>query len=360
VPKFRSDLDLVVPYTPGRSIDEVAAELGISDVAKLASNECPFPTWPEVVDAIAVAGAGVNRYPDNHQRALRSAVSEHLDVPEDHLWFGAGSSDLLRSTALAMGGPGTSTVYATPSFVLYRILTHIAGSRPIEVPLTSDWVHHPGMLVEAIRDDTTLLYLCNPNNPTGTHLPAENIRWVIDNVPDRVLVVVDEAYLHYADAPDFATAIPLGLDRDNVIVTHTFSKAYGLAGLRVGYAVGRPETLLSLRKTQAPFPVTTVGQAAAAAAIRYQDRIVERVTHNSLERARLIEALVHLGIEHAASQTNFVFHRSPAPAAAFTEHGVIVRAGGDGWIRTTVGLEAENDRFLEALQAVRPAGPDFA
>ena len=126
VPKFRSDLDQVVPYTPGRSIDEVAAQLGISDVAKLASNECPFPTWPEVVDAIAVAGAGVNRYPDNDQRALRSAVSEHLDVPEDHLWFGAGSSDLLRSIGIAMGGPGTSTVYATPSFVLYRIITHIA------------------------------------------------------------------------------------------------------------------------------------------------------------------------------------------------------------------------------------------
>ncbi len=352
MPRFRADLDHINPYTPGRSIDEVAAELGIGDVAKLASNECPFPSWPEVVEAIAAAGAGVNRYPDNDQRVLRSATAAHLDVPEDHLWFGGGSSDLLRAIGLALGGPGTSTVYATPSFVLYRVITHIAGSKPVEVPLTADWVHDPPRLVEAIRDDTTLLYLCNPNNPTGTHLSFSDVKWIIDQVPDRVLVVVDEAYLHYADAPDFATAVPLAIERDNVVVTHTFSKVYGLAGLRVGYAVGSPATIRMLRKTQAPFPVTAVAQAAATEALRHQDRVADRVTHNRRERSRLSAALDYLGIEHAESQTNFLFHRFAGDPSSFALHGVIVRAGIDGWIRTTVGLEGENDRFLGALQAI--------
>jgi histidinol-phosphate aminotransferase len=360
MPRFRTDLDLITPYTPGRSIDGVAAELGIADIAKLASNECPFPTWPEVVEAIAAAGAGVNRYPDNDHRELRAATASHLQVPEDHLWFGGGSSDLLRSIGITMGGPGTSTVYATPSFVLYRIITRIAGSEPVEVPLTTDWVHDPQHLVEAVRDDTTLLYLCNPNNPTGTHLPEESVRWIIDHVPEQVLVVVDEAYLHYADAPDFASAVPLALDRDNVVVTHTFSKVYGLAGLRVGYAVGIPETLGALRKPQTPFPVTAVGQAAATEALRHQERVVERSVHNARERSRLALILDSLGVERADSQTNFLFHRSPGPATDYLPHGVIVRPGVDGWVRTTIGLESENDRFVDAVQAVGDIAGDFS
>ncbi len=360
MPRFRSDLDRITPYKPGTSIEAVAAELGVGDLAKLASNECPFAPWPEVIEAMAVAGSGVNRYPDNDQRALRAATAEHLGVPEDHLWFGGGSSDLLRSIGLAMGGPGTSAVYASPSFVLYRIVTHIAGSEPLEVPLTKAWVHDPWRLVQAVREDTTLLYVCNPNNPTGTYLPADDVRMIIDRVPDRVLIVVDEAYLHYAGATDFSSAIPLALERDNVVVTHTFSKVYGLAGLRVGYAVGRPATLRALRKTQAPFPVTAIAQAAAAEALNYQDRVSARVAHNDRERARLIRAFEQLGIEFAASQTNFIFHRSPGQASEFIAHGVIVRPGVDGWVRTTVGLEGENDRFLDALQALHPNGRDFA
>lgn len=352
MPRFRADLDQIDLYTPGRSIDEVAAELGIRDVAKLASNECPFPPWPEVLEAIAAAGEGVNRYPDNDQRVLRSATAAHLNVPEDHLWFGGGSSDLLRATGLAMGGSGTSTVYATPSFVLYRVITHIAGAEPIEVPLTARWVHDPPRLVEAIRSDTTLLYLCNPNNPTGTYLSSSDVKWIIDRVPDRVLVVVDEAYMHYADAPDFSTAVPLALERDNVVVTHTFSKVYGLAGLRVGYAVGSPATIRVLRKTQAPFPVNAIAQAAATEALRRQARLAERVAHNSRERSRVSAALDHLGVERADSQTNFLFHRFADDPSALAPHGVVVRPGVGGWVRTTIGTEVENDRFLEALQAV--------
>jgi histidinol-phosphate aminotransferase len=360
MPRFRADLDLITPYTPGRSIDEFAAELGISEVAKLASNECPFPPWPEVVEAIAAAGGSVNRYPDNDHRELRAATASHLQIRGDHLWFGSGSSDLLRSIGIAMGGPGTSTVYATPSFVLYRIITRIAGSEPVEVPLTAGWVHDPQRLVDAVRDDTTLLYVCNPNNPTGTHLAEDSVRWIVDQVPERVLVVVDEAYWHYADAPDFASAVSLALERDNVVVAHTFSKVYGLAGLRVGYAVGNPNTLAELRKPQTPFPVTAVGQAAATEALRHQDRVAERSIHNARERSRLAAILDSLGIERADSQTNFLFHRSPGPAGDYLQYGVIVRPGVDGWVRTTIGLEDENDRFADALRAVGDNPRDFS
>ena len=310
--------------------------------------------------AIAAAGGGVNRYPDNDHRELRAATASHLQIRGDHLWFGSGSSDLLRSIGIAMGGPGTSTVYATPSFVLYRIITRIAGSEPVEVPLTAGWVHDPQRLVDAVRDDTTLLYVCNPNNPTGTHLAEDSVRWIVDQVPERVLVVVDEAYWHYVDAPDFASAVSLALERDNVVVAHTFSKVYGLAGLRVGYAVGNPNTLAELRKPQTPVPVTAVGQAAATEALRHQDRVGERSIHNARERSRLAAILDSLGIERADSQTNFLFHRSPAPAGDYLQYGVIVRPGVDGWVRTTIGLEDENDRFADALQAVGDITRDFS
>jgi histidinol-phosphate aminotransferase len=350
MPRFRSDIDHIVPYSPGRSIEEVAAELGISDVAKLASNECPFPPWPEVLEAMRRAAQGVNRYPDYGVERLSRATAHHLGVPSSNLWFGAGSSDLLRCMGLAMGGPGTSAVYASPSFVLYRVISHIAGSEPIEVPLGEGWVHDPEKLVGAVRDDTTLLYLCNPNNPTSTHLSEDAIKWIVEQVSDRVLIVVDEAYLHYVEAPDYATATPLALERANVVVTHTFSKIFALAGVRVGYAIAQPDTITQLSKAQGPFVVTSVGQAAATEALLHTDRLGERITHNARERSRLLEALARLGVEHADSQTNFVFHRSAADATGYLPHGVIVRPAGEGWVRTTVGLEEENDRFLEAVE----------
>lgn len=349
MPRFRSDLDKIIPYRPGRSIEEVAAELGLSEIAKLASNECPFPPFPEVEEAIRNAGSGINRYPDNDHTALRNAVAEAIGVARGNLLFGAGSSDILRSIGLAMGGPGTSTVYASPSFILYRIFTHLAGSEPIEVPLTSDWRHDPERLVSALRPDTTLLYLCNPNNPTGTHLPSDQVDWVIEQVPESVLIVIDEAYHDYAVAPDFASAVPHATVRDNVIVTHTFSKAHGLAGLRVGYAVGSPATLGTVRKTQTPFPVTAVAQAAATAAVRNADGVAQRVRYNDVQRSRMAGAINSLGLEQADSQTNFIFHRSPVPSEDYTRLGVIVRAGTDGWVRTSIGLEEENDRFIRAL-----------
>ena len=355
MPTFRPDVSQISPYRPGRPIEEVAAELGIQpdEIVKLASNECPLPPFPEVQEAIARHASTLNRYPDNGSRRLRQALASHLDVEPGYVWVGAGSSELLRVVALAVGGPGTSAVYAWPSFVIYRLASILAMTRRVEVPLTEGQVHDPEALVAAVGNDTTVVYVCNPNNPTGTYLPKGAVEELVDGLPERVLVVVDEAYYEYATAPDYASALPLALRRSNVVVIRTFSKIYGLAGLRVGYAVGHPDTLTELAKAQAPFSVTSLAQMAALEALRHPEQVAERARLNQVGRTQLEKGLSELGVDYVPSQANFVWFDSRRPteesAAAFTRHGVIVRPMAGTWVRVTVGTEEENRRFLEAL-----------
>jgi histidinol-phosphate aminotransferase len=299
----------------------------------------------------------INRYPDNDCHDLRLGLADHLDVPPDHVWVGGGSSELLRVIATALGGAGTTAVYAWPSFVIYRLATILGGASPREVPLTDDHVHDLEGMRAAIDDTTTVVYVCNPNNPTGSHLPGSAIERFIDAVPDDVLVVVDEAYHEYVTADDYRTAAELALERPNVIVTRTFSKVYGLAALRVGYAIARPETITELRKAQAPFSVTSVGQVGALASLSARAELSERVQVNASERSRLEQAFADRGIEYVASQANFVYLRlgssTDQTADAFIRHGVILRPFGDGWVRVSVGTPDENDRFLAALDLER-------
>lgn len=328
-------------------------------VVKLASNESPLPPFPEVIGAIAAQAGSVNRYPDNGWLGVAAAVGQWLGVDEKNLMFAGGSSELLRVFALAVGGVGTSTVYPWPSFVIYRLASVLAASEPIEVRLTNDQRLDPDGLVDAVRATTTLLYLCNPNNPTGTYLNANEVKAVIDAVPESVLVVVDEAYFEYATAPDYATAAHEALARPNVVVTRTFSKIFGLAALRVGYAIGQTETLQDLRRAQAPFTVSTLGMVAATEAVRHPERIAERVATNASERDRLGKELDARGIEYVPSQANFVYMR-PARGRSL-EHellvrGVIVRSFGDDWLRVTIGTPAENDRFLSDLASIAVEG----
>lgn len=361
MPTFRADLDRIQPYIPGRPIDEVARELGISDIIKIASNEHPEPPFPEVQAAIAEAGKDANRYPEDSSHYLAQALARKFMISPDHLWIGAGSTQLLGSIALAVGGPATSAIFARPSFVMYSIATAVAGSRQVVVP-TDDLLRHDlDAMADAVTDDTTVIYVCNPNNPTGTYVPAERLSAFITRVPRRVLIAVDEAYTDYATAPDHTSALPHALDRDNVVVARTFSKVYGLAGLRVGYVVGQPDTLASLRKVQPPFSVSSVAQAAALAALDHDDRLEERVKANASGRDEIEAALAARGLEFAPSQTNFVMFapdRDPEDLSrALLSEGVIVRPIGR-WIRVTVGTAAENRRFFDALD--RAAGRERA
>jgi histidinol-phosphate aminotransferase len=354
---MRPEVARIPPYEAGRPIDEVARSMGLdpATVIKLASNESPIPPFPEVVEAIAAAAATINRYPDNDWHLLAEAVAERLRVEPENLMFGGGTSELLRVASQAMGGQATSAVYPWPSFIIYRMGSVLAGSTPIEVPLTPDYRLDLDAMLSAVRGDTTVVFLCNPNNPTGTHRSASDVTAFVASLPERILVVVDEAYFEYATAADYRSAVNLALEKPNVIVLHTFSKIYSLASLRVGYAIGEPSTLADLRRAQAPFTVSGLAQVAALTAIRYPLRVDQRARFNAAERARLEKELEARQVEFVPSQANFIFLRPQEEESgafdAFLHNGVIVRQFG-GWIRVTIGTVEENDRFLEALDAL--------
>lgn len=348
-------VDRISPYVGGRPIEEVAREYGVTDVVKLASNESPTEPFPEVVAALEAAVRSVNRYPDQHAFELTGGVAEHLGVERDRLWFGAGSSELLGAIALAVGGPGTAAVFAWPSFAMYPIGTMRAGAEPVRVPLDDAWRHDLDALGAAIDHRTTVIYLCNPNNPTGTVLPGDDVEAFVRAVDEDVLVVVDEAYHEYVTDPAYRSMLPLALERPNVLVLRTFSKVYGLAGLRIGYAVGDPATLVALRKPQRPFTVTQLAQVAAREAIRHAARVVERRAENAAGRRLLEAGLADRGLDVAESQANFVY-TEVGPVAervnqGLLERGVIVRPFGEA-LRVSVGTEIENRRFLMALDQV--------
>lgn len=358
MPTIRPDVAAIGPYVPGRSIEEVAADIGMApgEIVKLASNESPDGPFPGVVEAASKALAEASRYPDDDLRALTAALSGFLGVPADHLWFGNGSVGLIGHIAAAVGGPGTSAVYAWPSFIMYRIATRLAMSEAIEVPLDEDHTHDLEAVRAALRPDTTLVYLCNPNNPTGTVVSAEAVSAFVDSVPEQTLVVIDEAYHDYVTDQRYATAIPEALRRPNVLVLRTFSKIFALAGHRVGYAVGRPETILELRKAQPPFTVGQVAQAAAAASLQDRRELERRKTANEAARHHLQGVLAERSLPHTDSQANFVYFElafgADEASELFTRRGVIVRPMSGGWLRVTVGSEEENRRFVEALNQI--------
>lgn len=357
-PRYRPDLDRIHPYRPGRPIAEVAAEFGLTDVIKLASNESPEAPFPEVQEAIARHVSGVNRYPDNAKPLLVEALSDHLGVPKERIWCGGASNELTLITALSMGGPGTSAVFGWPSFGLYQIGSKAAFADDIAVPLDGRHRHDLVAMRQAVGDDTTVVYVCNPNNPTSTHVPGDDLEAFIDALPDEVLVLVDEAYAEFATAHDFRSMIPMAAERDNVMVTRTFSKVYGLAGLRVGYAVTHPDSIEHFRRIQLPFTVHTLGEVAAVEALRHQDRVKERAERNAEAVGFLTGALRERGLEVADSQTNFVYADfgpdGRSVADALLEQGIIVRPViPEGWLRITAGTPDQNERFVGALDAVR-------
>jgi histidinol-phosphate aminotransferase len=360
MPRFRSDLAAIRPYVPGRPVEEVAFEIGLrsDEIVNLASNESPEGPFPGVVEAAAAVLAGSNRYPDNDNRHLTGALSEFLGVPADHLWFGNGSVALLSHIALAVGGPGTSSVYAWPSFVMYRMVSRCAASKQIEVPL-SDEAHDLDAMSEAVRDDTTVVYVCNPNNPTGTIVSADSLGRFIESVPESVLVVIDEAYYDYVTDDSYSTAMAHSMQRPNVVVLRTFSKVYSLAAHRVGYGVAAPATIAELRKVQPPFSVSEVGEAAAVASVGNRAELERRIRSNAASRHHLLGALAERDLAHTESQTNFVYFKLGVPgsesSARFADQGVIVRPMAGGWLRVTIGSEPENRRLVQALDEVLAA-----
>lgn len=344
------------PYVPGKPIEEVERELGLTDVIKLASNENPLGPSPRAVAAIQQGAPHVALYPEGGAPLLRQAVADHVNMPPDHLVFGSGSDEVLQLLALSFLKPGDETVQGDPTFAMYEIYATLVNARPIKVPLTN-YTHDLEAMADAITPRTRLVLIANPNNPTGTFVGTSAVEKFLDRVPDDVLVVFDQAYDEYVHRTDRPDLRPLIRDGRNLIVLHTFSKVYGLAGLRVGYGIAKPQITDVLNRVRSPFNVNLLAQAAAAAALGDQEHVRHSVTINAEGRAYFYAAFQHLNLEFVPSEANFVLvdvaRDSRAVFEALQRKGVIVRAGaGLGLprhIRVTVGTMPQNQRFVAAL-----------
>ena len=356
VVRIRAAIDRLIPYDGGPGFEEFARRFGARGIAMLSGNEYPTSPFPEVLEAIAVAAADINRYPDAETVRLRESLAGTLGVPADCIWTGAGSSENLTTAARALGGPGTSFVYPWPSFGMYPINTVYADAESIKVPLDADLRADLEALYEAIRDDTTLVIVCNPNNPTGSYRSGAEVIDFIDRVPESTMVIVDEAYGEFVAAEEESSLIPLAVRRPNVVVARTFSKIYGLAGLRVGYMVGQAPTLRSLRKAQSPFVVGSLGEVAAVTALRFPERVRERFELNRRGVEYLEGELAARNIRYVPTQANFIWLRlgpgTPQVVDDLLERGTLIRQGSEEWTRVSVGTEAENRRFIEDLDLV--------
>jgi histidinol-phosphate aminotransferase len=355
---FAEKLARIPAYEPGTSLDDAKAQAETADAIKLASNESPYPPQHAVIDAIAKAAADVNRYPDPDARALRRAIADRHDTDPARIAVSNGSCEILLAAALALCEQGDEILYAWPSFSIYPYLPALSGAREIRVPLTDDYLHDLDAMREELTAATQLLIVCNPNNPTGTYLPAERIGAFVESVPDRVTVILDEAYIEYQGLDDPDATMDLLATHPNVVLLRTFSKCYGLAGLRVGYALCSPQFRAAVDAVRQPFSVNGLAQAAAAEAIRHQDDVVDRVEKNLVERVFVEEELRDRGFGTAESHSNFSWidlgQLDEAEVVdSLSNAGVAVRPGtplgGPGHMRVTYGTHAENQRFLAAL-----------
>lgn len=359
MPRIRPDIAALNPYKVGRQLDDVAREHGLdpSEIVKLTANEGPEGPFPGVAEAVAEAMTTSNRYPDNDCWELGHALAGEMGVGFGNILFGGGSVALLADAAMAVGGPGTNLVYGWPSFIMYRFVAIWAGSGHIEVPLDETWSLDLDAMRAAVDEETTLVFVCNPNNPTGTIRTGAEVEAFVESLPESVLVVVDEAYHEFVVDTSYQTALPLALTRPNVVVLRTFSKIYALAGLRVGYAVAAPELITELRKVQAPLTVSRVAQAGALASLGQPDELARRRDENAARRHHLTGALAERDITLADSHTNFVYFdlgdEAERIVADMTAKGVLIRPMSGGWVRATIGNDEENRRFVEALDAAR-------
>lgn len=349
----------IAPYQGGRPIEEVAAELGLdpASIIKLASNENPLGMAPAARAAAAAALDGCARYPDGNGAALKAALAQRLDVSAAWLTLGNGSNDILELAASLTLAPGATCVYSQHSFAVYELATQVRGARARVAP-ARELGHDLDAMLRAIAPDTRLVYIANPNNPTGTLLAADALQSFLAAVPPQVVVVLDEAYHEYLAPSAQSDSLAWVRRHPNLIVSRTFSKVYGLAGLRVGYGVAQPGLTDLLNRIRQPFNVNAVAQAAAQAALQDQEFVRRSVALNDSGRRQLLEALGAMGLELAPAHGNFVLVRV-GPAArvyqALLARGVIVRPvanyGLPQWLRVTVGLPQENARLLRELPA---------
>jgi len=343
-PRFRAILDQFAPYKPGKAPAPGARSF------KLSSNESPFGPLPSVLKVIAEAAGDVNRYPDNGAAELTAAIAAHFGVPASHIAVGCGSVGVAQQLLEAVGEPGAEVLYAWRSFEAYPYLSDLAGATSVRVPLRAER-HDLAAMAAAVTDRTRLIFVCNPNNPTGTVVHRAELVEFLDGVPADCLVVLDEAYSEYVRDRDVPNGLELYRDRPNMAVLRTFSKAYGLAGLRVGFLVGPEPVAAAARKTMLTFTVNSIAQAAAIASLAAEAELLDRVDAVVAERLRVAGELTRQGWTVPATEANFVWLRLGDDTADFADAcdraGISVRPFAGEGARISIGDRAANDALLE-------------
>jgi len=342
-----------IPVYPAASTYAFDGEL-----VKLASNETPFAPHPQVLEAVESQLRTLNRYPDPAKATLRRRLSDRTGVAPERIAIGNGSCELLLSAGEAMLEPGAEVVYAWPSFSIYPHLAAMTGARAITVPLNDAQEHDLDAIAKEVTAATRMVIVCNPNNPTATALPPGAIDEFVKALPRHVAVILDEAYIEFDTLQDPDESLDLVARHPNLIVLRTFSKVYGLCGLRVGYSLGSEEFRLAVDRVRQPFSVNALAQAAATEALNHVDEVERRVEQTAIERLHVESELQERGLETTGSQANFSWvsvgdRDEDEIVDGLAKQGVIVRAGGalgqEGWMRVTYGTRQENDRFLSAL-----------
>ncbi|MFF4249215.1 histidinol-phosphate transaminase [Streptomyces sp. NPDC001822] len=357
-PRLRATLAGIPAYRAGTA----AAATDGAEPHMLSRNESPYPPLPGVMETVAATAASVNRYPDLACTRLVRELSEHFGVPLSHVATGTGSVGVAQQLLQATSGPGDEVLYAWRSFEAYPIITQISGATSVRVPLSSDGRHDLDGMLSAVTERTRLIFICNPNNPTGTVVHRAELERFLDQVPDDVLVVLDEAYREFVSDTRAPDGIELYRERPNVCVLRTFSKAYGLAGLRVGYAIAHDPVAEALRKTAVPFGVSQLAQDAAIASLRAEEQILRRIDVLVRERARVRDALSAQGWTTQDTQANFVWlplgrHSADFATACGTAGVMVQPIPGEG-VRVTIGEREANDVFLKVAAdfSRRPGG----
>ncbi len=346
-------------YQPGKPIDDVKREYGLTEVIKLASNENPFGCSPFAKEAIAGLLDNLAIYPDGASLQLRWELAEFLKIKPEQLIFGNGSDEVVQLITRAYLGEGTNTIMATPTFPQYRSNATIDGAELIEVPL-KDGVHDLDAMAAAINDQTRVVWVCNPNNPSGTIVTASELEAFLQKVPRNVLVVMDEAYYEYVVAEEYPQTVPMLAQYPNLIILRTFSKAYGLAALRIGYGIASAEIIDHLNHVREPFNTSSLAQAAARAALKDQDFVKQCRERNRQGMKQLTDQFDAWGLDYYPSQANFILvnlkQDSDQVFQALLKQGIIVRSGRalgfPGYQRITVGSQEQNEKILDALREI--------
>jgi histidinol-phosphate aminotransferase len=349
----------IKPYVPGKPVEELERELGIKDSIKLASNENPIGPSPMALKALiedltsSNRANGINRYPDGSGYYLKGALSEKLSAGQDEIILGNGSNELIDIAARTFLQPGDEAVMAHPSFVVYPMATVAIGAKPVQIPL-KNYTHDLDALGDAMTPKTRMLFVANPNNPTGTINKRDEFDRLMKRVPEGILVVVDEAYYEYVTDPDYPDSMKYFREGRDILILRTFSKMYGLAGLRIGYGIARKDIIAEMNKLRPPFNTTSIAQRAALRALGDRDHVKASKDMNEEGKRYLYQELGSLGITYVPTQANFIYlpmaQDSTVLSDALLSQGVIVRPMGPHEIRVTIGLPEENRRFIEALK----------